>query len=129
MERETSATARLIQRVRGFRYALVWEGIAGGAAAGLVTVPFRPLLSQGDLLRAWIGDLNADTPYNTRTHKGLPPTAIANPGTDALRAAVYPESTKYYYYALGDNGSHSFFATYREQQNFIATQELYKNEK
>ena len=73
-------------------------------------------------------DLNADTPYNTRTHKGLPPTAIANPGTDALKAAVYPESTKYYYYALGDDGTHSFFATYREQQNFIATQELYKND-
>ena len=74
-------------------------------------------------------DLNADTPYNTRTHTGLPPTAIANPGTDALRAAVYPDTTKYYYYALGDDGKHSFFATYREQQNFIATQELYKNEK
>ena len=74
-------------------------------------------------------DVNADTPYNTRTHTGLPPTAIANPGTDALKAAVYPDSTKYYYYALGDDGKHSFFATYREQQNFIATQELYKNDK
>ncbi len=71
-------------------------------------------------------DLNADTPYNTRTHTGLPPTAIASPGTDALKAAVYPESTKYYYYALGDDGTHSFFATYREQQDFIATQELYQ---
>ena len=74
-------------------------------------------------------DVNADTPYNTRTHTGLPPTAIANPGTDALKAAVYPDSTKYYYYALGDDGKHSFFATYREQQNFVATQELYKNDK
>ena len=74
-------------------------------------------------------DVNADTPYNTRTHTGLPPTAIANPGVDALKAAVYPDTTKYYYYALGDDGKHSFFATYREQQNFIATQELYKNEK
>ena len=73
-------------------------------------------------------DVNADTPYNTRTHKGLPPTAISNPGTDALKAAVYPESTKYYFYALGDDGTHSFFATYREQQNFIATQERYQND-
>lgn len=63
VERETSATARLIQRVRGFRYALVWEGIAVGAAAGLVTVLFRLLLSKGDLLRAWIGDLIADKPW------------------------------------------------------------------
>ncbi|WP_297211037.1 endolytic transglycosylase MltG [uncultured Flavonifractor sp.] len=72
-------------------------------------------------------DLNADTPYNTRTHTGLPPTAIASPGTDALKAAVYPESTKYYFYALGDDGTHSFFTTYREQQSFIATQERYQN--
>ena len=40
-------------------------------------------------------DLNADTPYNTHTHTGLPPTAIACPGVDALRAAVYPEDTNY----------------------------------
>ena len=63
-------------------------------------------------------DLNADTPYNTRTHKGLTPTAIASPGVDALKAAVYPDSTRYYFYALGDDGKHHFFATYREQQNF-----------
>ena len=72
-------------------------------------------------------DLNADTPYNTRTHTGLPPTAIASPGTDALRAAVYPESTNYYFYALGDDGKHAFFTTYQGQQDFIASQELYKH--
>ena len=72
-------------------------------------------------------DLNADTPYNTRPHKGLTPTAIASPGVDALKAAVYPDSTRYYFYALGDDGKHHFFATYREQQNFIASQERYQN--
>ena len=50
-------------------------------------------------------DLNADTPYNTRTHKGLTPTAIASPGVDALKAAVYPDSTRYYFYALGTTES------------------------
>lgn len=35
-------------------------------------------------------DLNADTPYNTRTHKGLTPTAIASPGVDALKARCTP---------------------------------------
>ncbi len=74
-------------------------------------------------------DTSADTPYNTYTHKGLPPTAIANPGIDALRAALYPADTNYYYYALGDNGTHSFFRTLREQQNFIASQERYQNTK
>lgn len=69
----------------------------------------------------------ADTPYNTYTHTGLPPTAISNPGIVALRAAVYPDSTKDYYYALGDDGVHHFFTTYEKQQAFIATQEIYKN--
>ena len=71
-------------------------------------------------------DLNADTPYNTHTHTGLPPTAIACPGVDALRAAVYPEDTSYYFYALGDDGLHHFFRTYQGQQDFIATQERYQ---
>ena len=72
-------------------------------------------------------DTAADTPYNTYTHTGLPPTPIASPGVDALRAAVYPEDTNYYFYALGDDGVHHFFSTSREQQNFIASQERYQN--
>jgi UPF0755 protein len=72
-------------------------------------------------------DTSADTPYNTYTHTGLPPTAIANPGSVALRAALYPDSTRDYYYALGDDGVHHFFRTYDQQQAFIATQERYKN--
>ena len=71
-------------------------------------------------------DVNADTPYNTRTHTGLPPTAISCPGVDALRAAVYPDDTNYYFYALGDDGLHHFFRTYQGQQDFIATQERYQ---
>ena len=72
-------------------------------------------------------DTNADTPYNTYTHTGLPPTAISNPGIDALRAALEPASTNYYYYALGDDGTHSFFRTLKEQQRFIAQQDRYRN--
>ena len=72
-------------------------------------------------------DTAADTPYNTYTHTGLPPTPIASPGVDALRAAVYPERTSYYFYALGDDGVHHFFTNSREQQNFIASQERYQN--
>ncbi len=70
-------------------------------------------------------DKEIDSPYNTYKYKGLPPTAIANPGIDAIKAAIYPDSTNYYYYALGDDGTHSFFRTLREQQNFIASQDRY----
>lgn len=72
-------------------------------------------------------DVNADTPYNTRTNKGLPPTAICCPGVDALKAAVNPDSTNYYFYALGDDGVHHFFTNYSQHQSFVASQELYQN--
>ena len=71
-------------------------------------------------------DVSLDSPYNTRTNAGLPPTAISCPGIDALRAAIYPEDTNYYYYALGDDGTHSFFRTLSQQQEFIASQERYQ---
>ena len=38
-----------------------------------------------------------------------------------------PSSTSYYYYVLGDDNRHHFFHTYREMQNFMATQTLYSN--
>ncbi|MBC7955129.1 MAG: endolytic transglycosylase MltG [Cytophagales bacterium] len=52
-------------------------------------------------------DLLADTPYNTYTRGGLPPTAIAMPGRASLLAAVKPDATKaLYFVARGDGSSH-----------------------
>lgn len=70
-------------------------------------------------------DKSIDSPYNTYLYKGLPAGPISNPGLESIKAAMNPNSTSYYYYALGDDGVHHFFKTRREQQNFIATQELY----
>ena len=67
-------------------------------------------------------DYTADTPYNTYTNKGLPPGPISNPGLASIQAAMDPENTNYYYYALGSDGTHSFFQTLEAQQNFIAQQ-------
>lgn len=64
-------------------------------------------------------DLKADTPYNLYKYAGLPPTAIANPGLASLQAAISPESTNYYYYALGTDGKHHFFTTLEEHKAFI----------
>ena len=64
-------------------------------------------------------ELDIDTPYNTHIHEGLPPTPIANPGLAAIRAALEPAQTGYYFYALGTDGVHHFFATYREFLNFV----------
>ena len=70
-------------------------------------------------------DKSIDSPYNTYLYKGLPAGPISNPGLESIKAAMNRNSTSYYYYALGDDGVHHFFKTLREQQNFIATQELY----
>ena len=67
-------------------------------------------------------DYTADTPYNTYTNKGLPPGPISNPGLASIQAAMDPENTNYYYYALGSDGTHSFFQSLEAQQNFIAQQ-------
>ena len=45
--------------------------------------------------------LHIDSPYNTRTHTGLPPTPISNPGLASIRAAAYPAHVPYLYYVAG----------------------------
>ena len=73
----------------------------------------------GNLRRA---DLDRDTPYNTYTRRGLPPTPIALAGSDALRAAVDPdESLALYFVATGlGDGSHTFSATLEEHNRAVA---------
>ena len=65
-------------------------------------------------------DKAVDSPYNLYTHKGLPPTPIANPGMAAIKAALQPATTDYYYYVLGKDGKHIFSKTYSEHQQVIA---------
>ena len=70
-------------------------------------------------------DKSIDSPYNTYKYKGLPPAPIANPGKEAIQAALNPASTDYFYYALGDDGKHHYFKTYDQMQSFLSAQELY----
>lgn len=68
--------------------------------------------------------LESDSPYNTRLQTGLPPTAICNPGMASIRAALNPSDTDYYFYALDtETGTHRFFTTASEFNNFVATQQ------
>lgn len=53
-------------------------------------------------------DLLADTPYNTYTRSGLPPTPIAMPGKASLEAAVHPAPTKALYFVARGDGSSEF---------------------
>ncbi len=59
-------------------------------------------------------DLLTDTPYNTYTRNGLPPTPIAMPGWNSLLAAVQPEPTKALYFVARGDGSSQFSANLPE---------------
>lgn len=59
----------------------------------------------GNLRRA---DLETDTPYNSYTRAGLPPTPIALPGEDAIHAALNPETSRALYFVAMGNGRHVF---------------------
>jgi UPF0755 protein len=48
--------------------------------------------------------LHIDSPYNTRTHAGLPPTPISNPGMASIEAAAHPAHVSYLYYVAGADG-------------------------
>jgi UPF0755 protein len=48
--------------------------------------------------------LASSSPYNTRTHQGLPPTPISNPGVAAIQAAARPAKVSYLYYVSGTDG-------------------------
>lgn len=68
--------------------------------------------------------LQTDSPYNTRIRTGLPPTPICSPGMASINAALNPESTGYYYYALDTaTGEHRFFTNETEFNSFVATQD------
>jgi UPF0755 protein len=49
-------------------------------------------------------DLDADSPYNTRKYRGLPPSPISNPGITAFEAALHPVASEYLYYLHGSDG-------------------------
>ena len=60
-----------------------------------------------------IKDYNFPSSYNTYLHSGLPPTPICSPGMNAIKAALYPDSTDYYYFVADGNGRHIFNKTYQ----------------
>ncbi len=70
--------------------------------------------------------LSSSSPYNTRIHKGLPPTPIDNPSLAAIQAAARPANTNYLYFVVEPcgNGKELFASSY---QQFLRDSERYQN--
>jgi UPF0755 protein len=63
--------------------------------------------------------LETFTPYNTYVIKGLPPGPIANPGKEALEAALFPAQTGYLFFVSKNNGTHHFSSSFEEHQHAV----------
>jgi UPF0755 protein len=84
-------------------------GLTGGEKLG------RPIL---------LSELQGDTAYNTYKFIGLPPTPIANPGLESLKAVLNPMTTEDLYFVADGSGGHAFAKSYadhlRNVQNWRA---------
>ena len=85
-----------------------------------------PAVVYASMLRGtWTGvihqsELRSDSPYNTYTHRGLPPGPICNPGVAALRAALHPEHTDFLYFVAKADGTTRFATSLGEHNANVA---------
>ncbi|MDQ6972479.1 MAG: endolytic transglycosylase MltG [Mariprofundaceae bacterium] len=64
-------------------------------------------------------DLGRDTPWNSYTRKGLPPTPICNPGAASIRAAARPADVAYLYFVADGSGGHAFASSLEEHNRNV----------
>jgi UPF0755 protein len=73
-------------------------------------------------------DLREPTPWNTYVIRGLPPTPIAMPGADSIRAAVAPAKTDALFFVARGDGSHQFSRTLEEHNRAVREYQLRRRE-
>jgi UPF0755 protein len=91
---------------------VLWKRMEIGMALQ-VDAPFVYFLGK-NTFELTLDDLQIESPFNTYRNKGLPPTAIANPGLESIRAAINPEKNDYLFYLADKGGTTHFSENYEE---------------
>jgi UPF0755 protein len=88
--------------------AVIYNRLHQGMPLGIdATIYYAVELQRGiatDTNELTEAELHIDSPYNTRTHTGLPPTPISNPGLASIEAAAHPAHVSYLYYVAAADG-------------------------
>jgi UPF0755 protein len=69
--------------------------------------------------RLYFRDLETASPYNTYLHAGLPPGPVNSPGTESIRAALYPADVPYLFFVAQPDGHHVFSRTLAEHNRAV----------
>jgi uncharacterized YceG family protein len=111
-----------VPRDRTLIAAVIYNRLRLGMSLGIDATIYYAL-AQREGLAAYEHELSAsdlllESPYNTRTRKGLPPTPIANPGLASIEAALSPAHVSYLYYVAAPDGcgEHLFSSSYAQFQ-------------
>lgn len=95
---------------------ILWKRLKAGVPlqvdAALVYIAGRQELYEADK--------KINSPYNTYLYRGLPKGPIANPGLSAIKAAIFPETSPYWYYLSGKDGATIFSKTLEEHNRHKA---------
>jgi hypothetical protein len=103
--------------------AVIYNRLAAGDTLGIdATIRYEDANYDEQLTESRLAE---DTPYNTRTNPGLPPTPIGNPGLASIRAAANPARSDAYYFVVkpGTCGEHVFVET---EQQFAEAEAAYQ---
>jgi UPF0755 protein len=115
VERETA-----VSRERKLIASVIYNRLRAGTPLGIdATTRFQFDKWRGALTNE---ELASPSPYNTRTHRGLPPGPIGNPGVASIEAAAAPASTGYMFYVANPcrPGTHTFTKTLDEFNAAVA---------
>jgi len=118
VERETT-----VQSERPLVAAMIYNRIAQGMPLEMISTVVYATNTRADMLTA--ADFNIDSPYNTFNRNGLPMGPIANPGINAINAALHPANVDYLFKVINNQEDRTHFFT-ADRDAYNAAQERYR---